>query len=495
MTAKLDIRGVIPAIVTPFDKKTEEFNEERYRALLRYLIEKGITGVVPAGTTGEFPNLTFEERKKLIEVTVDEVDGKIPVIAGTGETGTKLVVDATKHAQDVGADAAIIVTPYYLKPGQKGLYEHYGTIVDKTDIPIVLYNIDACTGLRLPWTVVEDLVDEYDQIVAMKDSSGDMKYFMALLEKATPKINMLIGWDENVLPAISAGANGMILASANVIPEIWLEIYNNIKNGNMDAAIQKQRAIQKFTRMIVGTGAVGVKACLNFMNVKVGVPRKPLVVGDALSWELKDEFRVELEKLNLIPIKDIKFEIGKEPIEQRFAAVGITPNVIKDFTLLTGEALVGAENEVAHIDLLIGSKDGPVGKAYSDALSRVDEKQKEALQVILEPNVQVVPRTIMIPTVTPKSMRHASLVYGAAQASVAKAIVQSVEDGILPKSDDLVMIANVFVHPSASRRKRVYINNYKAMRHAIRKCMENRASLEENLENKRNARHPFQNDP
>ena len=92
-------------------------------------------------------------------------------------------------------------------------------------------------------------------------------------------------------------------------------------------------------------------------------------------------------------------------------------------------------------------------------------------------------------------MRHASLVYGAAQAAVAKAIVQSVEDGILPKSEEIVMISNVFVHPAASRRKRVYINNYKAMRHAIRKCMENRASLEENIENRRNARHPFQNDP
>jgi len=358
----------------------------------------------------------------------------------------------------------------------------------------VLYNFPQVTGLSLPWTVVEDLVDEFDQIVAMKDSSGDMKYFMSVLEKATPKINLLVGWDENVLPALAAGASGMILASVNVIPEIWLEIYNNVRNGNLEAAVQKQREIQKFLRMIVATGGIGCKACLNFMGIKAGVARMPILTGDALSWELKDEFRVELEKLGLIKEKPIEFHLGEEPITQRFTSVGITPETITDFTLLTGEALVGSSNEVAHIDLLIGLKDGPVGKAYADALSRVDEKQKEALQVILEPNVQVVPRTIMIPTVTPKSMRHATLVYGAAQASVAKAIVKSVEDGILPKSDDIVMIANVFVHPSASRRKRVYINNYKAMRHAIRKCMENRASLEENIENRRNARHPFQND-
>ncbi|MFX1251268.1 MAG: 4-hydroxy-tetrahydrodipicolinate synthase [Promethearchaeota archaeon] len=495
MTPKLDLKGVIPAIVTPFDKKTEDFNEDRYRALLQHLLSQGITGVVPMGTTGEFVNCTPEERKKVIEITVDEINGKIPVIAGTGETGTRLVVEATKHAQDVGADASIIVTPYYSKPGAKGLYEHYGTIIDKTDIPIVLYNIPPCTGLYLPWTVVEDLVDEYDQIVAMKDSSGDMKYFMSILEKASPSINILIGWDENVLPALAAGASGMILASANVIPKIWLEIYDNVKKGNMEAAIKKQREIQKFTRMIVASGALGPKQCLNFMGIKVGTTRKPIMLGDTLSWEFRDELRVELEKFGLIEKKPIKFEIGKEPIEQRFASVNITPDVIHDFKLLTGEALVGGDNEVAHIDLLIGLKDGPVGKAYADALSRVDEKQKEALQVILEPNVQVVPRTIMIPTVIPVNLRHASITYGPAQAAVAKAIVQSIEDGILPESDDIVMIANVFVHPAASRRKRVYINNYKAMRHAIRKCMENRATLEENLENLRNARHPFQNDP
>jgi len=458
-------------------------------------MSKGITGVVPCGSTGEFVNMTFSERKRVIEVTVDEVGGKIPVIAGTGETGTKLVLDATKHAQDVGAEAAIIITPYYLKPGAKGLYEHYAEIIDKTDIPIVLYNFPQVTGLTLPWTVVEDLVDEFDQIVAMKDSSGDMKYFMSVLEKATPKINLLVGWDENVLPALAAGASGMILASVNVIPEIWRQIYDNVRAGDLSAAVQKQREVQKFLRMIVATGAIGCKTCLNYMGIKTGVARKPIVVGDALSWEFKDEFRVELEKFGLIAEKPLKFEIGKEPVEQRFASVGLTPEIISDFTLLTGEALVGGENEIAHIDLLVGLKDGPVGKAYASALSRVDDKQKEALQVILEPNVQVVPKTIMIPTVTPRNMRHASLVYGAAQAAVAKAIVQSVEDGILPAADEIAMIANVFVHPAASRRKRVYINNYKAMRHAIRKAMENRTTLEENLENKRNARHPLQNDP
>jgi len=200
---------------------------------------------------------------------------------------------------------------------------------------------------------------------------------------------------------------------------------------------------------------------------------------------------VELEKLGLIEKKPVRFELPEKPVTERFYRVDVTPEVIKDFRLLTGEALVDPDsNEVAHIDLLIGTVDGPVGKAYADALAR-PSKDREALQVILEPNLAVKPPTIMVPTVPVKGMRDASLVYGPAQEGVAKAVVLSIEDGILPETDELVMVANVFVHPSASRRKRVYINNLKAMRHAIRKAMEGRPTVKELKENVRRARHPY----
>jgi formaldehyde-activating enzyme len=214
-------------------------------------------------------------------------------------------------------------------------------------------------------------------------------------------------------------------------------------------------------------------------------------MGDVVSWELQEEFRIELEKLDLVKKKTVKYSLPEGDVTEQFYKVDVTPDVIKDFGLLTGEALVDpSSNEVAHIDLLIGTKDGPVGYAYADALAK-PSKDREALQVILEPNLAVKPPTIMVPTVPVKGMRDASLVYGPAQEAVAKAVVQSIEDGILPETDELVMIANVFVHPSASRRKRVYINNFKAMRHAIRKAMERRPSIEELKVNLRNARHPF----
>lgn len=494
---KFDFRpsGVIPALVTPFNKEDESINEENLRNLVGFLIDQGVTGLVPCGTTGEFVNMTFKERLKVIEIVVDEANGRVPVIAGTGESGTKLVIDATRAATDIGADAAIIVTPYYLKPKAKGLYDHYFTITEKTDIPLVLYNIPSCTGVNLPWTVVEDLVD-IDNIVAIKDSSGDYKYFSALLEKVSDRISVLIGWDENVLAALAGGAAGMILASANVIPKIWLELYNYVKNNRLAEAQTLQKKIQKFARMIVGSGALGPKECLNMMNIPVGVTRQPVIMGDTLSYELWDEFRIELEKLGLLKKKEIKIEVAEKELTSRFYSVDITPQIISDFSLRVGESLVGNRAELAHVDLLIGDKKGPVGEAYARSLTH-PAKGREGLQVILEPNMQVKPATVMIPTVKVQSLRQASLVYGSAQAAVAKAVMKCVEDGILPKdaSEDLVIIANVFVHPSASSRKRIFINNFKATRNAIRKAMEGLPTAEDGIKNAESARHPFRNDP
>lgn len=493
---KFDFRpkGVMPAVVTPFNKD-ESINEENLRNLVNFLIEQGVTGLVPVGTTGEFVNMTFEERLKVIEIVVDEANGRVPVIAGTGETGTKIVVDATNAAANIGADAVLIVTPYYLKPKAKGLYDHYYTITEKTDIPIVLYNIPPCTGVELPWSVVEDLVD-IENIVAIKDSSGDYKYFSALLEKVSDKISVLIGWDENVLGALAGGAAGCILGSANVFPKIWLEIYDHVKNNHLQEAQTLQKKVQKLARLLIGSGALGVKSCLNMMNIPVGTTRQPLILGDTLSYEIKDELRIELEKLGLIEKKEIQFEIGEKPLTSRFYAVGVTPQKITDFELKVGESLVGNRPELAHIDLLIGKKDGPVGNAYAQALTNLEEG-REGLQVILEPNMQVKPPTIMIPTVKPISLRHASLTYGPAQAGIAKAVMQCIEDGILPRelADEIVLIVNVFVHPSASARKRIFINNYKATRNAIRKAMEGLPTVDDGIKNAESARHPFRNDP
>jgi 4-hydroxy-tetrahydrodipicolinate synthase len=487
--------GILPALVTPFTDDGKTVDEERLRTLVNHCIELGVHGVVPCGTTGEFVNLTTEEKKRVMKAVVDEVNGRVRVIAGTGASGTGEALEMTKYAKDVGADAALIVTPFYLKPADRGIYEHYETIASQVDLPLILYNIPQCTGLALPWQMVEDLA-QIPNIVGVKDSSGQLSFILAVLEKVRDKINVLCGHDEVVVAALAAGCSGAILASANVMPDVWVQVYNYVKSGELQKARELQYRVQKIARIIAGSGAVGAKEALNMMKIKVGPVRKPLSVGGELTYEAREELRLDLEKIGKIKPKPVTFEITEKPIEERFTPIDLTPDVIRDFKLRVGEALAGQGAEVAHIDLLIGRSDGPVGEAFAKAKA-APASGHEPLLAILEPNLAVKPVTLIVPTVTITSMRQASMVYGPAQTAVAKAVVDSVADGTIPKEavEELIVIANVFVHPTAVDRQRVYINNYKAMRHAVRKAVEGRPGVDELIANKDRSKHPFRYTP
>lgn len=487
--------GILPALVTPFSKDGKQVDEAQLRKLVNYCVDQGVSGIVPCGTTGEFVNITTEEKKHVISTVIDEANDRVKVIAGTGASGTDQALEMTQFAKDAGADAAIIVTPFYLKPADRGIYEHYDTIASKVDMPIVLYNIPQCTGLALPWQMVEDLA-QIPNIVAVKDSSGQLSFIGAVLEKVRDKINVLCGHDEVVTAALAAGASGAILASANFIPDIWVKIYNHIEKAELAQARDLQFKVQKIARITVKSGPVGTKEALNMMGIKVGPVRLPLSVGGELTYEEREELRLDLEKLGKIQPKSVKFEIEKKIIEEQFMSIGVTPQVIKDFRLKIAEALAGGGNEVAHIGLMIGTKDGPLAEAYAKARTTPTQGH-EPLEAILEPNLKVKPETLIVPTVTIRSMRQASMVYGPAQTAVAKAVADSVSDGTIPKQavDDLVIIANVFVHPAAVDRQRVYINNYKAMRHAVRRAVEGRPTTEEIIENKDRSKHPFKYSP
>jgi len=488
-------KGIFPALVTPFTKDGKEVNEEQLRALVNRCIELGVSGVVPCGTTGEFVNMTVEERKRVIDVVIDEVNDRVAVIAGTGASSTQQALEMTCYANDAGADAALVVTPFYLKPTNRGVYQHFHTIASKVDMPIILYNIPQCTGVWLTWQMVEDLA-QIPNIVGLKDSSGELRYMLAVLEKVRDKINVLCGHDEVVVAALAAGASGAILASANVIPDIWVQIYDHIQKGELQKARELQYKVQKIARIIAGSGAVGTKQALKMIGLNVGPVRLPLSVGGELSYEAREELRLDLEKIGKIKPKPVKFEIAEKPLEERFMAIDITPQIIRDFKLKIGEALAGEEPEVAHIDLMIGLNDGPLAEAYAKAKAS-PAPGHEPLLAILEPNLTVKPTTLIVPTVTIRSMRQASMIYGPAQAAVAKAVIDSVADGTIPKDavDKLIIIANVFVHPAAVDRQRVYINNYKAMRHALRRAIEGRPTINELLENKDRAKHPFKYTP
>jgi len=488
--------GVIPALVTPFTDDGKSVDEQRLRNLISHVIDLGVTGLVPCGTTGEFQNLSEQERRRVIETTVDAANGRVPVIAGTGSSGTELAIEQTRHAKSVGADAAIIVTPYYHKPSNRGIYEHYRRIAETVDIPIVLYNIPQATGVPLPWQLVEDLV-EIPNIVGLKDSSGELRFILTVLEKVGDRLSVVCGHDEVVLPALAAGCSGVILASANVFPDYHLKLVKAVQECRFGEARQTQATIQKMSRIIVKSGAVATKAALNMMGINVGPVRLPLSVGGELTYEERDELRLDLEKIGKVKRRMIEVEVpAVKPLPERFSGIGISPEEIRKVALGVGEALAGEESEVAHIDLLIGRKDGPVGAAFAQAKAS-PAVGHEPLLAILEPNLAVKPPTLLVPTVSIKGMRDASLVYGPAQAGAAKAVVDSVADGTIPQTavNEIVIIANIFVHPAAVDRKRVYINNYKAMRHAVRRAVEGWPSSPELAENKERAKHPFKYTP
>ena len=488
--------GVNPALVTPFTKDGSKVDEPAFRQLIRHCIDDlGVTGLVPAGTTGEFTSLTTEEHKRVVKIAIEEAAGKVPVIAGAGASNTKTTIELVESAKDAGADACLVVTPYYMRPTLRGLYEHY-RLVNEVGLPILLYNIPQCTGLEMPWQIVEDLAD-LENIVGIKDSSGQLKLILAVLEKVGSKINVLVGHDEVVFPALASGCSGAILASAQLIGDIWVDMLKKVKAKNFKDAIALQLKVQKLTRLIVGSGAAGTKAGLKMMGVPVGKPRLPLTFGGVLTYENREEIRIELEKLGKIKPKEVTIEVdSKQPLEVRFGAFGFTPDQVKDFSLKVGEGLAGTGAEVAHIDLMIGRKDGPVGYAFAQAKATPKERM-EPLLAILEPNLMVKPETLLVPTVANRSMHQASLFGGPAQTGCAKAVMDSVEEGFIPKSavDKLVIVATVFVHPTAVDRKRLQINNYKAMRHAIRRAIEGRPSIEELLSDKEYAKHPFRWEP
>ena len=491
MTKTNWLKGVFPALITPFDRDNR-IDEEAFRALLRHLMPN-VTGFVPCGTTGEFMYMSEKEKRNLLDITIDEVGGRKPVIAGTGCPSTKETVELTQYAKDVGAKAALIVSPFYFKPSYNELYGHYERL-NELDFPLIMYNIPQCTGVHKKWWTAEGIA-MLDNVIGIKDSSGDFPFLMALFEKVRDKISIICGHDEIGMPALAAGADGLILASANLIPDIWQDIRGSVMEGKMERARNLQAGIQKLVRIVVRCGAnQAVKEGLGMMGLDVGRSRLPIMPGGVFKREDREEMRIQLEALGKIPKADVVFNIddGTSEISQ-YPKVPATPGVIGDFTMKIGEGFAGPPvYEVAHIDLLIGRKGGPVTYALEKVLKRIKDNEKEPCRVIMDR-----PRTLLVPTVTVRTKRQAGHIYGDAAEGVVLAINKCIDDGVLPDSimDKIDVIANVFVHPAARNRQRIKFNNYKAMIHAAKRALEERPSVREILFEKESARHPFRYEP
>ncbi len=482
------LKGIYPALVTPF-KKDESLDEEELRNLVDHLMPD-VDGFVVNGTTGEFVYMSDEERNKAIEIVVDEVNGEKPVIAGTGSSGTKITVQLTKDAMDLGADAALVVTPYYFNPSWKEMYEHFDE-VNSVGMPMILYNIPQCTNVHQKWWTSEGL-SYLDNVIGIKDSSGDMPYMAALFEKFRGKISILCGHDEVAMAAMAEGADGVILASANMIPDIWQEIRSHIEKGEIEEARQLQQRIQKLVRIVTRTS--GPQACkmgLWMMGIDAGMARRPTMPGDALLHEDLEELRIELENVGKIPRRTIEYDLGTRRVKTEVFSIPQTPSLVENFDLLIGEGYAGPpEQETAHTDLLIGTRGGPVEKAIDRALEADPEQTK--MRIVMDR-----PMTLLVPTISTRTAKQEELLYVHAVDGLKWGIEASIKDGFLPDEilDDIVLLANVFVHPAAANRRRVMVNNYKAARHAIRKALEGRPTLDDIMFQKRSVRHPFKYTP
>ena len=266
------LQGAHTAIVTPFNKNGS-VDYVRYRKLIEFQIANGIDGIVPVGTTGESPTLNNEEHLKVIEETVKAVNGRVPVIAGTGANSTAEAVELTKLAKKLGVDATLQVTPYYNKPNQEGLYRHFSTVAD-IGLPVVLYNVPGRTGREIAIETVARLAN-HPNVVAVKEAGGKVERVKQTLEVCD--LEVLSGDDALALPMMRDGAIGVISVASNVVPDVVVSLVHTALEGNWKAAqILHDRYVKLFDSMFIDTNPIPVKAALAMMGKIKEVYRLPL---------------------------------------------------------------------------------------------------------------------------------------------------------------------------------------------------------------------------
>ena len=257
-------KGSIVAIVTPFKKG--RVDEKAYGDLIEWHIAQGTNAIVPCGTTGESSTLDYKEHFRVIDIAVRTVNKRVPVIAGTGANSTDETVEITKHAKKSGADAALLVTPYYNKPTQEGLYRHYKTVAEKVDIPIVLYNVPGRTAVNmLPATVAR--LAEIKNIVAIKEATGDMKQVSEVIRLCGNRITVISGDDFTTLTLMALGGKGVISVTANVMPKEVSKMCSLMLKGQYDKAREMHYKLEPLNAaMFIETNPIPAKTALAMMG-------------------------------------------------------------------------------------------------------------------------------------------------------------------------------------------------------------------------------------
>src|ERR671916_654359 len=285
--------GLMPAMVTPFDERGE-LDLAATEAVIERFIEAGVSGISPLGSTGEASHLTSDERKRFAEEVVRIAAGRVPIVIGVGFSGTRETEDLARHAQEAGADAVLVVSPFYWKVGEEALFRHFATVAEAVDIPVVIYNLPMLTGVDLSPSLVARIADGCANVVGIKDTVTVYAHTVGVLQEVKaerPDFSVLSGWEDLIFPALLAGADGSICAFANVAPELFVDLVKTARNGDLDRAAELHRRVLKLVTLgTYSDPAIGaIKLAMNIL----GVPISPAVRGPALPAEESSRDAIE----------------------------------------------------------------------------------------------------------------------------------------------------------------------------------------------------------
>ena len=290
-------RGVIPPVITPLTKD-DKINEKALRKLVSHLINNGVHGLFPIGTTGEFYGLSDDEYRAVLEITKDEANGRVPIYAGANHITTKGAVKLAQIAEEVGVDALSVLTPMFISPNQNQLYNYFETIAKNTKLPVILYNNKPKTGVDITPETVAKLAD-IGNIIGVKDSTGDMTNTEEYLRLTRGKdFSVLMGRDTLIYAALCYGATGAIASCANVAPRIASDIYNKYVAGDLKGALDAQFKLAPLRIAFnLGTFPAVIKAGLEMQGIEAGLCYEP--IGE-LTYDEKDRLRKVLREMELI---------------------------------------------------------------------------------------------------------------------------------------------------------------------------------------------------
>ena len=289
-------QGSMVAIITPFDVHGN-FDEENYRQLIEFQIENGTDAIVPCGTTGESATLDYEEHDQVIKACIEQVNKRVPVLAGTGSNATAEAIAISQHAKEMGADGVLLVAPYYNKPSQEGRYQNFKAIAENVALPQVLYNVPGRTGINMVAETTVRLA-EIENVVAIKEASGDITQASEIIARAGDKIDVLSGDDFLTLPLMACGAKGVISVTANIMPKQVKSMVQAIQDGRWDEARQLHlQLLDVHQAMFIESNPVPVKTAAALMGKCRSDVRLPMV---AMQVDTLAKLQVVLRKHNLI---------------------------------------------------------------------------------------------------------------------------------------------------------------------------------------------------